>query len=70
MRDVPAHRRAVIAGIGHTEFSQHSGRSPLQLASEASLAAIKDAGLSPADIDVLLDDKVVKQATLTQERSL
>jgi len=51
MRDVPAHRRAVIAGIGHTEFSQHSGRSPLQLASEASLAAIKDAGLSPADID-------------------
>jgi acetyl-CoA acetyltransferase len=51
MSDVPAHRRAVIAGIGHTEFSQHSGRSPLQLAAEASLAAIRDAGLSPADID-------------------
>jgi len=29
---VPAHRRAVIAGIGHTEFSQSSGRSTLQLA--------------------------------------
>jgi acetyl-CoA acetyltransferase len=51
MRDVPVHRRAVIAGIGHTEFSQHSGRSPLQLASEASLSAIRDAGLSPAAID-------------------
>ena len=51
MSDVPAHRRAVIAGIGHTEFSQHSGRSPLQLAAEASLAAIRDAGLSPADVD-------------------
>jgi acetyl-CoA acetyltransferase len=51
MSDVPAHRRAVIAGIGHTEFSQFSGRSPLQLAAEASLAAIRDAGLSPADID-------------------
>ncbi len=51
MSDVPEHRRAVIAGIGHTEFSQHSGRSPLQLAAEASLAAIRDAGLSPADID-------------------
>ena len=51
MRDVPAHRRAVIAGIGHTEFSQHSGRSTLQLAAEASLAAIRDAGMTPADID-------------------
>ncbi len=51
MRDVAAHRRAVIAGIGHTEFSQNSGRSTLQLAAEASLAAIRDAGLSPADID-------------------
>ncbi len=51
MRDVPAHRRAVIAGIGHTEFSQHSGRSTLQLAAEASLAAIRDAGMAPADID-------------------
>ena len=51
MSRVPDGHRAVIAGIGHTEFSQHSGRSPLQLASEASLAAINDAGLSPADID-------------------
>lgn len=40
-----------IAGIGQTEFSKNSGRSELQLAAEASLAAIKDAGLSPADID-------------------
>jgi acetyl-CoA acetyltransferase len=51
MRDVPAERRAVIVGIGHTEFSQNSGRSTLQLAAEASLAAIRDAGLSPAAID-------------------
>ena len=27
---------AVIAGIGQTEFSKESGRSPLQLAVEAS----------------------------------
>ena len=47
MRDVAAHRRAVIAGIGHTEFSQNSGRSTLQLAAEASLAAIRDAGIEP-----------------------
>jgi acetyl-CoA acetyltransferase len=42
---------AVISGIGHTEFSKNSGRSPLQLAAEASRAAIADAGLTPADID-------------------
>jgi acetyl-CoA acetyltransferase len=42
---------AVIAGIGHTEFSKNSGRSTLQLAVEASKAAIADAGLTPADID-------------------
>jgi acetyl-CoA acetyltransferase len=43
--------KAAIAGIGHTEYSKNSGRSELQLAAEASLAAILDAGLSPADID-------------------
>jgi len=42
---------AAIAGIGHTEFSKESGRSPLQLAVEASRAAIADAGLQPRDID-------------------
>src|SRR4051812_24619822 len=45
---------AVIAGIGATDFSKDSGRSELQLAAEASLAAIRDAGLTPADIDGML----------------
>ncbi len=40
-----------VAGIGQTEFSKQSGRSELQLAAEASLAAIRDAGLKPSDID-------------------
>ena len=31
---------AAIVGIGHTEYSKGSGRSPLQLALEASRAAI------------------------------
>ena len=43
--------RAVIAGIGHTEFSQNSGRSTLQLAAEASRDAIRDAGFSPTEVD-------------------
>lgn len=41
----------VIAGIGQTEFSKESGRSELQLAAEACLAALRDAGMTPADVD-------------------
>ena len=37
--------RAAIAGIGQTEFSKESGRTELQLACEAVLAALDDAGL-------------------------
>ncbi|MDN5893756.1 MAG: lipid-transfer protein [Nocardioides sp.] len=44
-------RSAAIVGIGATEFSKASGRSELQLACEAVLAAIRDAGLTPADVD-------------------
>ena len=46
--------QAVIAGIGQTEFSKESGRSEIQLCVEASLSAIKDAGMTPADIDGLV----------------
>ena len=51
MSGVPEHRRAVIVGVGQTEFSQHSGRSTIQLAAEASRAALTDAGLTGADVD-------------------
>jgi acetyl-CoA acetyltransferase len=42
---------AAVVGIGQTDFSKESGRSELQLAAEASLAALDDAGLKVADID-------------------
>ncbi|MES0872855.1 thiolase C-terminal domain-containing protein [Sinimarinibacterium thermocellulolyticum] len=45
---------AAIAGIGQTEFSKASGRSELQLAAECSLAACRDAGISPHDIDGMI----------------
>ncbi|AWK70844.1 lipid-transfer protein [Rhodococcus oxybenzonivorans] len=45
--------KAVIAGIGATDFSKDSGRSELRLAAEAVLAALDDAGLTPADVDGL-----------------
>ena len=46
--------RAAIVGIGETEFSWDSGRSELQLASEAIKAACDDAGISSQDIDGLI----------------
>src|SRR5687767_8703473 len=47
-----SHRdRCAIAGIGATDFSRNSERTDLTLATQAALAAIEDAGLSPQDID-------------------
>jgi len=43
--------QTAIVGIGQTDFSKNSGRSELQLASEAVRAAIDDAGLRPSDVD-------------------
>jgi acetyl-CoA acetyltransferase len=43
--------RTAIAGIGATEFSKHSGRTEMRLAVEASLAALADAGIDPAEVD-------------------
>jgi acetyl-CoA acetyltransferase len=50
--EVYSHRdRCAIVGIGATDFSRKSGRSDLTLATQAALAALDDAGLSPADVD-------------------
>lgn len=46
--------RAVIVGIGATEFSACSGRSELRLALEAIMASLDDAGLDPAQVDGLV----------------
>ena len=40
-----------VAGIGATEFSKASGRSEMQLACEATVAALEDAGIEPAEVD-------------------
>ena len=41
-------RKTAIVGIGATEFSKDSGRTPMQLATECSLAACEDAGHRPS----------------------
>ena len=58
--------RCAIVGIGQTDYSRNSGRSDLTLATQAALAAIADAGLTPADIDgiVRCDMDTVRQVDL------
>jgi acetyl-CoA acetyltransferase len=43
-----------IVGIGQTEFSKAAGRTETQLAAEAIVAALADAGLTTADVDGLV----------------
>ena len=67
--DVFGHRdRTSIVGIGATDFSRRSGRSELKLAAQASMAAIEDAGLDPADIDgiVRCDHDLVQHNALAE----
>jgi acetyl-CoA acetyltransferase len=45
--------KAAIVGIGATEFSKDSGRSELQLALEACVAACEDAGIEPSQVNGL-----------------
>ncbi|MFW2454985.1 thiolase family protein [Methyloversatilis discipulorum] len=42
--------KAIVAGVGMTSFGRHQDRSLKSLAGEAVLAALRDAGLSPADV--------------------
>ena len=46
--------KCAIAGIGQTEYSRASGRTVLDLASEACLKAAQDAGVALADIDGII----------------
>jgi acetyl-CoA acetyltransferase len=53
-RDLAAHRRAAIAGLGLTEMGKVYGRTAQHFASDAVRRAVADAGLDLADIDGLL----------------
>ena len=59
-----------IAGVGYTQLTKASGRSVLDLATEACARAIEDAGLTPAEVDGVasfrfLEDSVPAQAVAT-----
>ncbi|MFQ5699145.1 MAG: lipid-transfer protein [Myxococcota bacterium] len=66
----PLARCAAIAGIGATEFSKDSGRSELQLALEATRAALDDAGLEPCDVDGMVTFTMDSNAEIDVARGL
>lgn len=62
--------QAAITGVGYTELSKRSGRSVLDLATEACRNAIADAGLTTNDVDgvasfMVMHDSVPTQAVAT-----
>ena len=62
--------KAAVVGIGATEFSKASGRSELQLSSEATLVALADAGLSVGDVDGLTTFTMDSTAEIALAREL
>jgi acetyl-CoA acetyltransferase len=54
MAEQPMKDQTAIVGIGTTPFTRSSERTVLDLATDAGLGAIDDAGLSPSDIDGLV----------------
>lgn len=61
---------AAIVGIGQTEFSKDSGRSELQLAAEAVVAALTDAGLRPDQVDGMVTFTLDSSEELAVARSV
>ena len=62
--------KTAVVGIGQTEFSKNSGRTELQLASEAILAAVADAGLTTNDVDGMVTFAADSNDELALIRSL
>jgi acetyl-CoA acetyltransferase len=62
--------KTAIVGIGATEFSKNSGRTTLRLAVECSEAAIRDAGLTPDQIDGIVTYTLDENDEIDVARSL
>ena len=63
-------RETAIVGIGATEFSKNSGRTPMQLATECSLTACHDAGLDPSQINGISVFSAEKNTEIEVARNL
>ena len=59
-------RSAAITGVGYTELSKRSGRTVLELATEACRAAIDDAGVAREQVDGIASFAVMHDSVPTQ----
>ena len=57
-------KQVAIIGIGATEFSKNSGRSEMQLACEAALSAVQDAGIHGRVLQNIISICGLKQRVL------
>jgi acetyl-CoA acetyltransferase len=59
-------RAAAITGVGYTELSRRSGRTVLELATEACRAAVVDAGVARHEVDGIASFAVMHDSVPTQ----
>lgn len=57
MVGVPRRPQCCVVGVGETDYSRNSGRSPLRLAVEAVRAAAEDAGVDLSAIDGIMPNQ-------------
>ena len=63
-------RQIAIAGIGATEFSKDSGRTPMQLAVESCLEACQDAGVDPSQVNGIVTYSAENNTEIEVARNL
>jgi acetyl-CoA acetyltransferase len=66
----PLQDAAAIVGIGQTEFARHIDRPEAQLAAEAVVAALRDAGIEPAEVDGLCSFTMESTDEVTLAKSI
>jgi acetyl-CoA acetyltransferase len=66
----PLRDAAAIVGIGQTEFAKQIDRPEGQLAAEAVLAALRDAGIEPSEVDGLSSFTMESTDEVTLAKSL
>ena len=59
-------RPAAVTGVGYTELSRRSGRTVLELATDACRAAIEDAGVERTEVDGIASFAVMHDSVPTQ----
>jgi benzoylsuccinyl-CoA thiolase BbsB subunit len=63
----PSLRRVAVIGVGMSKFCKQPEKTQIELGTEACLAAIKDAGISPSAIEVVYTANIISKGCVGQE---